>query len=246
MSMTTDFEIHLTNEDPRQDTKVRSYARKRKQVRILQSKEGKELKNVKVALFSYENPFLEEMLKDADLHREFLDFDRELDLEVAGKLIGRTSQILLNSEYQLCYNFTEYEIKRNREGKIIPCETCGEIYCEHRIKRQTKANIDLDRQPVRWISVMMIDKLKVIKTWSFSQSYQIRHVDGLTYKHLYDMAKILHESNKMVLMAPIEQHQPQKLVLRNAGKPFYGWLEGRIQGDKYALILHRTTLKLVD
>jgi hypothetical protein len=246
LSIINDFELHLTNEDPRQDTFVRAYARRRKQVKLLQSKEGKEIKNVKVAVFTEKNKFIDKIIKDEDVRQIFLDSESEMDMEIAGKFIGRTSQILFDSQFNLCYNFAEYEIKRNREGKIIPCETCGELYCEHRIKRQTKSNINLDKQPIRWISVMMIEKLEAIKTWSFNHSYQIRHVDGLTYKHLYDMAKKLHDSGKMVLMATIEHHQPQKLVLRNGGKPFYGWLEWRIQGDKYALILHRTTLRLVD
>ncbi len=217
-----------------------------KRIAFLKSSEGLDIKPLKIAIFTNENAFAERALKDEDLREEVLNNDNEIDLELAGKIVDRTKNILVDREYNSCYNFTEYEIKRNREGKIIPCEKCGEVYCEHRVKKQTKANVDLDQQPVRWISAMTIDKREALKQYSFSQSYQIRHVDGLTYKHLFEMAKKLHESKKLVLMAPIENKKPQKLVLRNSGKPFYAWLEGRVNGDKYALILHRTTLKLVE
>jgi hypothetical protein len=225
---------------------VRAFVRRRKKENFQISKEGKQIKIIKVALFTDQNKIIKHILNDIDVRQDILDTDEELDLEIAGKTIKTTSTLLVNSKNNLCYNFTEYEIKKNREGKIIPCETCGEIFCEHRIKKQAKSNVDLDKQPVRWISTKMIDKLEAIKTWSFSDSYQIRHVDGLTYQLLYDMAKSLHDLNKVVLMAPIENKKPQRIVLKKGGRPFYGWLEGRIEGDKYALILHRTTLKLVD
>ncbi len=239
-----DFEIHLTGEDPRKDTKVRAYRRMRKRDKIVQSEEGKKVENVKIAVFTAGNQLIAQILDDKNVLDDILNKDDELDLEIAGKIITKTSTLLVNSKNYPCYNFMEYEIIRNREGKIVPCEQCGEIYCSHRVKKQTKENINQDKNPVRWIKVAELNKLEALKKWSFSVSYQLRHVDGLTYQFLYDIAKTLQEKNIMVLMAPIQDKKPQKLVLRNGGKPFYGWLEGRIEGEKYALILHRTTLRL--
>ena len=244
--MSFDYEIHITNEDPREDTKIRMFARRKKKDRFFKSDEGKEVRTTKTALFSHENEIFQKMLQDEDVREEILERHDEIDLELAGKEIGYTSTLLTDSEYNLCYNFTEYEIKRNREGKIIPCNECGSLYCEHRIKLQRQANVNSEEEPIRWIKIAQLDKLEALQKWSFSTSYQLRHTDGLKYKFLYDMAKKLHDSGKMVLMAPVRDKKPQKLVLHNGGTQFYAWLEGRVKGDKYALILHRTTLRLVD
>ncbi len=240
------FEIHLTNEDPTQDAKVLAFSRYRKPPMFKKSKEGKEVKSNSLALFTSENDIIEKIKKDEDVLQEFMDKDGEIDIELAGKMVGRTATMLLKANSELCYNFSEYEIKKDRMGKIIVCEQCGEVYCDHRIKKQTTQNINEDDKPVFWIKKIMMDKLEAIKNWSFDKSYQIVHTNGLTYKFLFEMAEKLHESNKLVLMGPIIDKKPQKLVLRTGMVPFFAWLEGRIQGDKYALILHGTSLKLKD
>jgi hypothetical protein len=189
---------------------------------------------------------MERLRYDENLLHEFLENDNEIDLELTGKRISRTFRILLNQDNELCYNFTEYQIQKDRQGRIIPCVECGEIFCKHQIKKKTRSNINEDQKPVIFIKPMMLDKLEAIKRWSFGRSYQLRHVDGLTFKFCYELSQKLHNSGKMVLMAPIEENKPQKIILRNNTAPFYAWLEGRIKGDKYALILHRATLKIVD
>ena len=242
------FEIHITNEDAKQNAKVLAFTRFRKRKKIKKSSEGKEVRSIKLALHSPENEFINRLKKDEDLLNEFLETDNDVELELDGKRIERTSTILLTAEKELCYNFTEYEIKKDRKGKIVPCEVCGggEIYCEHRIKKQIQRNINDDEIPITWIKKYMIDKKEILRIWSFEKSYQIVHTNGLTYDFLFKMAKALHDSNKVVFIAPIVDKEPQKLVIRQGQHPFYGWLEGRIQDDKYALILHGTTFRLSD
>ena len=92
----------------------------------------------------------------------------------------------------------------------------------------------------------MIDKKKALKIWSFDRSYQIVHTNGLTYDFLFKIAKLLNDLNKVIFVAPIIDRKPQKLVIRTGNLPFYGWLEGRIKDNKYALILHGTTFKIGD
>lgn len=240
------FEIHLTNEDPTQDAKVLAFRRFKKKDYLKKSEEGKEVHTMSLALFTPENKFINKVLDDEDLLEDFLKNDNEINMELAGKEVGRTSTLLLAGENELCYNFTEYEIKKDRYGKIIPCEECGQVHCEHRVKQQIYGNVNDDDIPITWIKKYMIDKREVLRTWSFDRSYQIVHTNGLTYDFLYKMAKLLNDLNKVVFVAPIINKKPQKLVLRTGNLPFYGWLEGRIKGDQYALILHGTTFKLSD
>lgn len=240
------FEIHITNEDSKQNAQVLAFSRYRKVNQNKKSNEGKNVKNVNLALHSPENEFVNRLKNDENLLTEFIENDKDIELELTGKRVGRTSSILLTDENELCYNFSEYEIKKDRKGKIVPCEVCGEIYCEHRIKKQIYSNINDDEKPIKWIKKYMIDKREALKIWSFDRSYQIVHTNGLTYDFLYKIAKSLHDSNKVVFIAPIVEKEPQKLVIRTGQHPFYGWLEGRIQGDEYALILHGTTFRLSD
>ena len=77
----------------------------------------------------------------------------------------------------------------------------------------------------------------------FKKSYQVQHVNGLTFDFLYDMAKKLHEANAMMLLgAGAKGVEP--LVMANGGTPYRAFLEGRVEGDRYALILRLTNLEL--
>lgn len=241
---TQSFDIHISNAK-NIDSTVQAFPRRDKTETVRKSPEGKKVNNVSVALYTNEHSFIDRIKHDEDLRQTILQSEEDIDLEIIGKTIGNTTSLLLTIDNTLCYNFTEYEIKKDREGNVIPCNECGEIYCEHRIKRQTESNVN-EEAPIRWIKPIMIDKLEAIKRYSFEKSYIIRHNDGASYEYLYEMARQLHEANQMVLMAPIEEKKPQKVVLRNRGKPFYAFLEGRVNEDNktYLLILHRTTFSL--
>ena len=71
----------------------------------------------------------------------------------------------------------------------------------------------------------------------------MQHVNGLTYDILFDMAKKLADAGAMMLItAGAKGNEP--LVMSNGGTPYRAFLEGRVQGDSYALILRLTNLEL--
>ena len=72
-------------------------------------------------------------------------------------------------------------------------------------------------------------------------SYQVQHVNGLTYDFLFDMAKKL--ADAMMLVGG-GQKGIEPLVMANGGTPYRTILEGRVDGDKYALILRLTNMEL--
>jgi hypothetical protein len=82
-----------------------------------------------------------------------------------------------------------------------------------------------------------------MRTFVFKKSYQVRHVNGLTYDFLYAMAKQLNEQQAMMLVGG-GQKGVAPLVMSNGGTPYRAFLEGRIDGDSYALILRLTHLEL--
>ena len=112
---------------------------------------------------------------------------------------------------------------------------------ERRPLNQADANIAMDT-PVRWTG-KLIPKEKAIEMFVFSRKYQIKHVNGLTYDFLFDMAKTLDEANSLVLLATGKKGN-KPLIFTSGGLPYRGFLEGRIKVDKYCLILHLTNLEI--
>ena len=63
----------------------------------------------------------------------------------------------------------------------------------------TNANIALEGVPLRWTG-KLIPKSKALRMFMFKKSYQVQHVNGLTYDFLFDMAKKLADAGAMMLI----------------------------------------------
>ena len=89
----------------------------------------------------------------------------------------------------------------------------------------------------------MIKKEEACRKFVFSNKVQLMHINGLTYDFLFNMAKELAEKESLMLLgAGAKSNQP--LILRRGGTPYRGFLEGRVDGEKYCLILHLSNLEL--
>ena len=77
----------------------------------------------------------------------------------------------------------------------------------------------------------------------FAKKYQLGHVNGLTYDFLYEMAKNLHEKDALMMIGGGPKGT-EPLVFQEGGKGYRAFLEGRIQGGKYLLLLHLSNLEL--
>ena len=77
----------------------------------------------------------------------------------------------------------------------------------------------------------------------FSRTIQIAHSDGLTYDYLYGIASELAESGEMVLMGGGPKGK-DPLVFQTNGTPYRGFLEGRVDGKRYQLLLHLSNMEL--
>jgi hypothetical protein len=208
-------------------------------------KSGRQLvKSERFTKFTFKNPIFKAVQEGIDKIETILETDDDIELDIVGKHVKQASTILTNADGLLCYNYVEYEVKYGPDGKIIPCDIDKEIYCEHRIVKTSESNINEEKNPVMWIGQFQLGYLDALKMWSFDASYQLHHMDGAQYKLLFGMAKELQDSQKLVLLATIVNKKPQPLVIREGGKPFFAWLEGRVMEDAYALILHKTTFKL--
>ena len=61
------------------------------------------------------------------------------------------------------------------------------------------ANIADEALPLRWTG-KMFPKNQALRKFVFARTYQLHHVNGLTFDFLYEMAKKLYDSNSMMLL----------------------------------------------
>ncbi len=196
--------------------------------------DGSPKKNVKILRGRLE--ISEEMLtlKYGDLNalgREIINGDPEVDIEGSGRLIKKTRKLYLNKDNKIAYRVNLVEIVRNPDGTEK----------ERRDLVKSDSNI-LGEIPLQWTG-KKFPKDMAIKKFVFTRKYQIKHVNGLTYDFLYDMAKSLHETNSLMFVGGGKKGN-EPIVLAGGGVPYRGFLEGRIKDDKYCLILHLTNLEL--
>ena len=105
-----------------------------------------------------------------------------------------------------------------------------------------EATVGDELPPIPWSGRLMpIDT--VIRRFAFVRKLQLRHVNGLTFDFLYEMAKTLEEAGK-VMHVRAGQKGRDPLIFQTNGTPFHGFLEGRTDGDGYKLVLHLSNLEI--
>ena len=157
--------------------------------------------------------------------------DPEIDLERTGSYITGAKKLYLDADGRIAYNVSLVEVVKAPDGTER----------ERRALKQTASNI-AGEIPLRWTGKLM-PKALAARRFVFSSKYQIRHVNGLTFDFLYDMAKKLHEAKALTLIGGGEKGT-DPLVFATGGVAYRGFLEGRIDGERYCLILHLTNLEL--
>jgi hypothetical protein len=108
-----------------------------------------------------------------------------------------------------------------------------------RIKDPQNINTDV---PLRWTG-KFIDKDEAAHRFVFTHKRQLIHVNGLTFDFLYEMAEELHKRNSLLLIRGGEKGD-QPIVMQRGGKPYNAFLEGRIDGDSYLLVLQLSNMEL--
>jgi hypothetical protein len=157
--------------------------------------------------------------------------DPEVDVESVGGFMRDTSRVYVNSDRQIVYGVTQVEIVRNPDGteKL------------RRPKKMQPPNVTPE-QPLHW-SGKLLPKKEVFNKFVMVAKLQIMHINGLTYDFLFEMARDLEQKNSLLLLgAGPKSNQP--LILRRGSLPYRGFLEGRIRGEEYCLLLHLSNIEL--
>lgn len=181
-----------------------------------------------------------EGLTDADLQSRFegaydkqlIDGDPEVDFEVTGRFIDATQSVLVGSSGDPLYCAPEVV-----EVVLAPDGT----ETDRRVPVDAPANIN-DAVPVTWTGRMM-PKAEMVRRFAIRRTVQLRHVDGVTFDFNYAMAKELAEKDSVILVGAGDGGKAPLLFQLN-GSPYRGFLEGRVDGERYQLLLHLSNMEL--
>ena len=160
-----------------------------------------------------------------------IDSDPEIDIERVGLFLNRVKKVFLTPEGKVAYRVSRKHVFYTPTGEIK----------DERKYHTAEANINVEH-PLRWTG-KLIPKNKAVRMFVFTRGYPLRHINGLTFDFLYDMAKKLHDQNCVMLLGGGSKGAGP-IVLSTGGTPYRAFIEGRIDGDKYCLILHLTNLEL--
>ena len=224
--------INLSN-DSKRDAEVAygtSFHRPSPVYKTADGKRGQSERRVKATMSTTDEALLAQY--DAGLADALIAGDPEVDMERFGLKVEGVKKVFITPGQKVAYGVTL------NEHVYLPDGTEKEV----RPESTTAANIATDGIPIRWTG-KLIPRQKAMRMFMFKKSYQVQHVNGLTYDFLFDMAKKLADADSMMLVGG-GQKGIEPLVMANGGTPYRAFLEGRIDGDKYALILRLTNMEL--
>lgn len=166
------------------------------------------------------------------LGQALLDGDPEIDREVVGRVAGDTQTVFLSGSGEVLH----------ASPSLVDV-----LYAPDGNERERKPAEDVpantnEEAPVRWTKMRM-KRSEVVTKFAFRRTVQIKHVDGLSFDFLYAMAKDLADKDEVALLGAGPKGR-DPLIFQENGTPYRAFLEGRIDGQKYKLLLHLSNLEL--
>jgi hypothetical protein len=156
--------------------------------------------------------------------------DPEIDVEEFGMFLTDTSRVYVTKK-GIAHLIEEFEVIYNPDGTVR----------EKRPRKREPQNINTDA-PVKWTG-KFIKKKDAVQRFVFTNKKQLVHINGLTFDFLFEMAKTLHKKDSLLLVRAGETGD-KPIVMNRGGKPYNAFLEGRVKGDSYCLILHMSNMEL--
>ena len=166
-----------------------------------------------------------------ELGEAIIASDVEVDMEVIGKRISGVSRLYLNGEDQIAYRVNMVQVLFDPTGQ------------EKERRDLTKAMSNVTGESIVQWSGRKFPKSSTVRKFVFARKIQIKHISGLTFDFLYAMAKDLADTDSLMFVGGgAKGNEP--LILTQGGEPYRGFLEGRVDGETYCLILHLTNLEV--
>ncbi len=174
---------------------------------------------------------LREYGDDLALANAMVEKDPEIDFEKVGRRVGVADRVHVRPDGSVLYCARTMLVQLDPEGNEL----------ERRDFIDVEATVD-EATPLPWSGRLFpIDQ--VVRKFAITRKLRVRHVNGLTFDFLYDIAKHLHEENKMLFVGTGKKGT-QPLIFQTNGSPYRGFLEGRVDGEGYLLLLHLSNMEL--
>ncbi len=158
--------------------------------------------------------------------------DPEIDLGQVGRRLRNATRVYLRQDGSVLYAARAVQVVYGPDG----VEKSRADFSD------TPANVGEEHPALPWTGRLMpLDE--VVHRFVLSRAFRIRHVNGLTFDFLFGIAKTLHEAGKLLYVGAGAKGQSPLIFTLN-GTPYRGFLEGRIDGDSYLLVLHCSNLEL--
>ncbi|MDC1391753.1 hypothetical protein N8334_00220 [Flavobacteriaceae bacterium] len=155
---------------------------------------------------------------------KLLNQDIEIDFELFGKFIDKTDRIYTNKNLNPVFNVDLIEKVFDTEGNL------------KEERKPTYLNSNISGESILKWTGKYIPKNKIYNKVVLSSKYQIKHVNGLTFDFLYKISKTLNDKDSFMVIGGGKGNEP--LVFNDGGKPYRGFLEGKVNENSYCLILH--------
>ncbi len=224
--------IHIADQKGR-NAEILFVGKTKKSTVKLVDNNGKDVKTLRVLKGTIHNSFeglLKRYQNPEAILEALLTEDPEVDLLMTGRFIQGTTNIFLDQDFKPLTRITTTELVFNPDGSLKLERTPKEIV----------SNIATEI-PVR--PGKLFPKQEIYNKYVFAKKYQLRHVNGLTYDFLFEMAKELHDKQSIMMMGAGEKGN-EPLIFMDGGKTYRAFLEGRVIDDSYLLLLHLSNLEL--
>ena len=160
-----------------------------------------------------------------------IEGDPEIDFEKAGRRIGSADRVYVRPDGSVLYCARTLQVQYDPFGEEVERMDFVDV----------EATVDED-SPLPWTG-RLFPRDQVVRRFAIVRKLRIRHVNGLTFDFLYDIAKHLDEEEKMLFTGAGKKGN-KPLIFQTNGSPYRGFLEGRVDGDGYLLVLHLSNLEL--
>ena len=131
---------------------------------------------------------LEEHGSLEDLGEALLSADPEIDLEQVGRKVEGASRVYLGQDGNILYAARSLLVTLDAQGEEQDRQEFVDV----------EATVGEEIESLRW-SGRLMELNKVVRNFAFVRKVQLKHVNGLTFDFLFEMAKTLHDAGVHVL-----------------------------------------------
>ena len=160
-----------------------------------------------------------------------LSGDPEMDIETVGREAGPCDRVFIDGQGKPLYSASPMDVHYDGNGAEI----------SRRDPVDVPANLVPDARPA-W-SGRLVSRDEAVRCYALTRAFQVRHTNALEYDFLHGLATYLEQQESLALVGSGPRGIGPLITERNA-TPAKGFLEGRIQGDKYLLVLHLAAFEL--